>query len=70
MLPVGYEKMTPVQVALFAARFRLSQMHGSTLVNPDNIDEKIFNVDNTKEIDLIDKATAWLGTPAGKGSCP
>ena len=63
MKPVGWEKMNPVQLALFNARFQLAFLHGSEIEltgNPHHV------IDNSEYVRLIDEAEEWLKTHGDK----
>ena len=64
--PVGWEKMNPVQLALFNARFQLAFLHGYVL----GIDKPILAEQNLEIIGLIDKAEEWLTEHDYKDNSP
>ena len=55
--PVGWEKMNPVQIALFNAGYQLSALHGLVMEHlPYDVD---FNLEVIK---LVHEAEEWLKT--------
>ena len=59
MKPVGWEKMNPVQLALFNARFQLAFLHGRKIKLTDDPN---YEINNLEYIRLIDEAEEWLKT--------
>ena len=59
ILPEGYEKMTPVQLALEVALHELITQNNLHVTDVPDV-EYTWNIDNSEAIKLIEKALATL----------